>query len=104
QKAVDAITKSCPEVNVYEGRICTGDQFISTDEQKDAITSVFGGMCCEMEGGAIAQVCYLNSVPFVIIRAMSDDGLSPEEYEEFKKEVAARGAHAVMYLLEHESP
>ena len=103
QKAVEAITKSCPEVNVYEGRICTGDQFISTDEQKDAITSVFGGMCCEMEGGAIAQVCYLNSVPFVIIRAMSDDGLSPEEYEEFKKEVAARGAHAVLYLLEHES-
>ena len=80
---MDAITKSCPEVNVYEGRICTGDQFISTDEQKDAITSVFGGMCCEMEGGAIAQVCHLNSVPFVIIRAMSDDGLSPEEYEEF---------------------
>ena len=59
-----------------------------------------------MEGGAIAQVCYLNNVPFVIIRAISDkaDGSSSMDYEEFKKIAAARSAAAVMYLLEHESP
>ena len=106
QKAVDAIAKSTVGVKVHEGRVCTGDQFIHTDEQRTAITSVFGGLCCEMEGGAIAQVCYLNNVPFVIIRAISDkaDGSSSMDYEEFKKIAAARSAAAVMYLLEHESP
>ena len=104
-KAVDAIQKCCPDVTVHEGRVCSGDQFISTSEQKDRITSLFGGLCCEMEGGAIAHICYLNDVPFVIIRAISDkaDGSSDMDYEEFKKISAKRSADAVMYLLEHEN-
>ncbi|MDO4806039.1 MAG: 5'-methylthioadenosine/adenosylhomocysteine nucleosidase [Coriobacteriales bacterium] len=52
--AVDAVRKAVPDVEVFEGRVCTGDQFIATSEQKDAITSEFGGLCCEMEGAAIA--------------------------------------------------
>ena len=35
-----------------KGRVCSGDQFIATYEQKDAILENFGGLCCEMEGGA----------------------------------------------------
>ena len=103
-KAVDAIIKSNTDVTVHEGRVCSGDQFISTGEQKAAITSNFGGLCCEMEGGAIAQICYLNDTPFVIIRAISDkaDGSSSEDYEVFKKQAAERSARAVMYLLENE--
>lgn len=65
--AVSAIRECAPEVNVFEGRVCTGDQFISSDEQKRNITSEFGGLCCEMEGGAIVQICCQNNVPFVII-------------------------------------
>jgi adenosylhomocysteine nucleosidase len=59
-----------------------------------------------MEGAAIAQVCYLNDVPFVIIRAISDkaDGSSSMDYEEFKKKAAERSSAAVLYLLENESP
>lgn len=103
-KAVDAITKSNTDVTVHQGRVCSGDQFISTGEQKAAITADFGGLCCEMEGGAIAQICYLNDTPFVIIRAISDkaDGSSSEDYEVFKKQAAERSAKAVMYLLENE--
>ncbi len=72
KSAVNAVRQCAPEVHVFEGRVCTGDQFIASAEQKEAITAVFGGLCCEMEGGAIAQVCYQNKVPFVIIRAISD--------------------------------
>ena len=106
QKAVDAITKSTNGVKIYEGRVCSGDQFVYTSAQKDAITSAFGGMCCEMEGAAIAQVCYLNDVPFVIIRAISGkaDGSSSMDYEEFKKKAAERSSAAVLFLLENESP
>lgn len=105
-KAVDAIGKTSPEVTVHEGRICSGDQFISSSEQKDVITASFGGLCCEMEGAAIAQSCYLNDVPFVIIRAISDkaDGSAHEDYDEFVKKAAKRSAAAVIYLLENEIP
>ena len=103
-KAVDAISKSCPDVSVHEGRVCSGDQFVSSSEQKDAITASFGGLCCEMEGAAIAQACYLNETPYVIIRAISDkaDGSAHEDYDEFVKKAAKRSAAAVMYLLENE--
>ena len=56
--------KVCKEVNpairVFEGRICSGDQFISDKSVKDAIISEFGGFAVEMEGAAIGQAAYLN--------------------------------------------
>lgn len=66
--------------------VCSGDQFIASRAQKEAIISEFGGMCCEMEGAAIAQVCCLNGTPFVIIRAISDKADNSEEmsYMEFE--------------------
>ena len=70
------------------------------DEMKK-ITDVFGGLCCEMEGGAIAQVSYLNKVPFVIIRAISDDvdGGGPEDFIKFEKEMSALCAKMTMEML-----
>lgn len=102
-KAVEAISSCCPDVAVREGRICTGDQFVATPAQKDEIVEKCGGICCEMEGGAVAQVCYLNDVPFVVIRAISDkaDGSAHVDYEEFERKCAERSAKAIIYLLEH---
>ena len=101
QQAVQAVRETAPEINVFEGRVCSGDQFISTREQKDTIISNFGGLCCEMEGAAIAQVCYLNHTPFVVIRAISDkeDGSQSVEYEEFEAKAAAECADIVRYMV-----
>ena len=101
--AVNAVHKSAPEVQVFEGRVCSGDQFISAKEQKDNITSSFGGLCCEMEGAAISQVCYLNKTPFVVIRAVSDksDGSHAVEFETFQDEAAAHCADIVRYMVEN---
>ena len=101
QKAVAGIKAADPDIKVFEGRVCTGDQFISGADEMHAITDVFGGMCCEMEGGAIAQVCYLNEVPFVIIRAISDDvdGTNPEDYPAFEHEMAHLCAVMTMNML-----
>jgi adenosylhomocysteine nucleosidase len=102
RKNVVTATKECaPDIQIFEGRICTGDQFIASKEQKNAIISKFGGLCCEMEGGAIAQVCYLNKIPFVIIRAISDKADDSEEmsYEEFKKDAATRCAAITKYMV-----
>ena len=104
KEAVEAVHEAAPDVQVFEGRVCTGDQFISSKEQKETILSDFGGMCCEMEGGAIAQACYLNDTPFVIIRAISDKADDSEEmnYELFKKDAAEHCASVVRYMITHE--
>ena len=101
--AVEATHTVAPEVQVFEGRICSGDQFIASKEQKERIITDFDGLCCEMEGGAIAQVCYLNNTPFVIIRAISDKADDSEEmnYELFKEKAAERCAAIVRYMISH---
>ena len=101
KEAVTAVEKTAPDIHVFEGRVCSGDQFISTKEQKDKIISDFGGMCCEMEGAAIAQACYLNSTPFVVIRAISDKPDETEfvDYKVFEAQSAARCAKIVEYMV-----
>ena len=75
-----------PEIRVFEGRVVSGDQFISSREVKDKIKENFDGYCTEMEGAAIAQAAWLNQIPFVIIRAISDkaDGSAHMDYSEFE--------------------
>ena len=86
--AVDAVKKTSPAVRAFEGRICSGDQFIASRQQKEKIVSTFGGLCCEMEGAAIAQIAYLNHVPFLIIRAISDkaDHTATVDYPMFEQQ------------------
>lgn len=104
KKACRSVKAVSPETGVFEGRICSGDQFIASKEQKNAIISQFGGKCAEMEGAAIAQVCYLNSIPFVIIRAISDKADDSEEmsYELFAEKAAKISASAVIHMIENE--
>ena len=75
-----------PEISVFEGRICSGDQFISDKSVKDAVISEFGGFAVEMEGAAIGQAAYLNHIPFLVVRAISDkaDGSAHMDYAEFE--------------------
>lgn len=79
-----------PQINVFEGRVVSGDQFVADKETKDRIASLFGGDCTEMEGAAIAQAAYLNNIPFLIIRAISDkaDDSAHMDYPAFEKMAA----------------
>ena len=76
------------------GRGATGDQFVSSQELKDRIIADTGAKCTEMEGAAIAQVAYVNQVPFVILRAISDKAAGSAElaYPTFEKLAAANCA------------
>ncbi|MEY4702802.1 MAG: hypothetical protein RIR96_699 [Bacteroidota bacterium] len=61
------------KVSVHLGSIASGDQFFSTSSQKNNLLSILPGIhCVEMEGSAVAQVCYENDIPFTIIRTISD--------------------------------
>lgn len=74
-------------INNEIGVIASGDQFINSKQKKEYIKSTFNAIACEMEGAAIAQVCYVNKVPFCVIRAISDnaDGNSHVDYSAFVK-------------------
>ena len=57
---------------IAKGLIASGDSFINTMEKKNQIKKYFNPLCVEMEGAAIAHVCHMNKIPFVIIRCLSD--------------------------------
>lgn len=86
---------------VFEGRVCSGDQFIASGVQKERICRSFGGACCEMEGAAIAQVCHLNHIPWVVIRAISDGADDAEEisFARFAEETARACAQIVRTMI-----
>ena len=101
EKAKASIKKAAPDIGVFEGRVCSGDQFISSAEVKDTIIKEHGGLCTEMEGAAIAQASYLNNTPFLIIRAISDkaDGGAEVDYPTFEAKAAKDCAAIVMEII-----
>ncbi len=101
-----ALAKECcervnPEISVYEGRVLTGDQFVSDKEKKRWLTEKFGGCCTEMEGAAIAQAAYLNHVPFLIVRAISDkaDDSAEMDYAEFESKAIIHSVNLTRALV-----
>ncbi len=101
--AVEAAHTAAPDIQVYEGRVVSGDQFISSREKKDAIKAAFGGLCTEMEGAAIAQTAWLNHIPFVILRSISDNANDDagKEYTEIESEAAAHCSAITASIIEH---
>jgi len=97
EAAKAACKEAVPEIQVFTGRIVSGDQFISDREVKNRISRRFGGMCTEMEGAAIAQAAYLNHIPFVIIRAISDkaDDSATMDYPAFERQAIAHSVALV---------
>lgn len=99
-----ALAKDCcarvnPEIQTFVGRVVTGDQFISDKAKKEWLIRTFDGYCTEMEGAAIAQASYLNKVPFLIVRAISDkaDDSASVDYPVFEAQAIA---HSVNLLTE----
>lgn len=101
QIALSCCKEVNPEISVYQGRIVSGDQFISDKQVKDNIINNFQGLCVEMEGASIAHASYLNQIPFVIIRAISDkaDDSAEMDYPTFEKAAAAHSAALVEHML-----
>lgn len=76
-EALIALAEECchsvlPQIQTFVGRVVSGDQFISDKAKKQWLTDTFHGYCTEMEGAAIAHASYLNGIPFLVIRAISD--------------------------------
>ncbi len=94
--------KSIEGVRALPGRIASGDQFVYQQDVKDRIVRLFDASAVEMEGGAIAQVCFINGVDCAVIRAISDSssGQHHMEYQEFMPLAARTSANVVVKFLE----
>lgn len=89
------------EYKIKVGIIASGDIFCTAVEMKDKIYAKFNADCVEMEGAAIAQVCYLDKIPFIIIRSISDspNGKNAIVFDEFVKLAAKRCADILLEFL-----
>ena len=85
EKIENASQQIKEKFQIKRGTIATGDIFCTSTKMKEKIKEKFNADCVEMEGGAIAQVCSLDKIPFVIIRAISDkpNGKNQIDFNQF---------------------
>lgn len=84
------------------GLLATADRFCASKADKDAILEKFPAIACEMEGGAVAQVCAANQIPCCLFRAISDsaDGDASVSYETFAAEAAKNAGKLMTAFLQ----
>ncbi|SFG15169.1 adenosylhomocysteine nucleosidase [Lachnospiraceae bacterium C7] len=87
------------KLNYLEGTIATGDQFVHDDAKKQWICENFDAIAAEMEGGSIGHVCYVNKVPFVILRTISDSEGGVMDYQTFAEKAAQVGIDIVTSFI-----
>lgn len=102
ETAKECCAQVVPDIGVHVGRVVSGDQFVSDRVKKAWLTETFQGYCTEMEGAAIAQTAYLNHIPFLIIRAISDkaDDSAEMDYEVFEAKAIEHSVKLVLALVE----
>lgn len=89
------------DYKIKKGIIATGDIFCTDIEMKNKIYSKFDADCVEMEGAAIAQVCYLDNIPFIVIRSISDspNGNNEIDFDKFVELASKRCANILREFL-----
>ena len=99
--AQECCRKANPDIHTFTGRIASGDQFVSSREKKTWIRDNFDAYCTEMEGAAIAQAAYLNHVPYLIVRAISDkaDDSANVDYNEFEAKAVEHSVRLILAML-----
>ena len=89
------------DYKIKKGIIATGDIFCTDIEMKNKIFSKFDADCVEMEGAEIAQVCYLDNIPFIVIRSISDspNGNNEIDFDKFVELASKRCANILREFL-----
>lgn len=98
---VNALNNACIDLkfNSKIGTVASGDKFIAQNSDKEFISAEFDAIACEMEGAAIGHVCYVNSVPFGIIRAISDGEGAEMDYQTFAPLAAKQSIEIVKKFI-----
>lgn len=106
-KALAALAeRACAAVElrgrVRSGRIITGDIFVNDAATKVRLVERFSPLCTEMEGAAVAHAAFVNQIPFLVIRTMSDsaDDGADNSYDNFIDVAAHQSADIILKMLE----
>ena len=101
EKAERVIEEINENFNAFIGIIATGDIFVQDIQVKERIKAEFNAVCAEMEGAAIAQVCTLDDVPFIVIRSISDkpNGNNAIDFEKYLELACERYAKFVDFFI-----
>jgi len=97
---IKKIIQSLPHIKYHCGVIATGDRFICTKSDKKRLYELFDSIACDMEGGAMAQTCYIHNTPFAAMRFISDnaDEAATQDFE-FNLRKIAHNAQSVVQAL-----
>ncbi len=89
-------------IKLHEGIIATGDQFVADPSRKAWIGDTFGADALEMEGSSVAVICDAMSVPFFILRAISDsaDDNADMDFDTFLQKSAKISANFILNMVE----
>lgn len=89
------------EFKIKLGTIASGDIFCTEPKMKEKIRYKFEADAIEMEGAAIAQVCKLDNIPFIIIRSISDkpNGNNHITFDQFLEKASKRCAQIIKEFL-----
>ncbi|MGN0014744.1 MAG: 5'-methylthioadenosine/adenosylhomocysteine nucleosidase [Candidatus Gastranaerophilaceae bacterium] len=106
EKLIKIFEKSATSVissqNIHKGRIASGDIFVGNIDRKVEIKELFNAIAVEMEGASVAQAAYMNEIPFVVVRAISDlaDGTATESQSDFENKTAKITSHIIKEFLQ----
>lgn len=90
------------DLELKEGIIATGDQFVASVDRKDFISTTFNAHALEMEGASVAVVCDALNVPFFVLRAISDSANEEADmdFDTFLESSAKISAHFILDMVE----
>uniref|UniRef100_B8HSA5 adenosylhomocysteine nucleosidase n=1 Tax=Cyanothece sp. (strain PCC 7425 / ATCC 29141) TaxID=395961 RepID=B8HSA5_CYAP4 len=94
-KLAETAAKTLPQGKTYTGKILSGDQLAPSP----ATQALLKGVAVESEGAAVGQVCYLNRIPYVVIRTMSNTLNNPGEFEKYQAQAALRSQMIAIGIL-----
>ena len=96
-----ACNSSILHIGVHEGRIVSGECFVEDSNLKAKLIDEYAPHCTEMEGAAIGHVAYINEVPFLVIRCISDsaDDEAQISYDDFAKTAANYCSEIIFEML-----
>ena len=96
-----ALNQKENEFNIKIGTVASGDIFCTDIRMKNKIREKFNADAIEMEGAAIAQVCKIDKVPFIIIRSISDKptGNNNVTYDKFLEKASKRCAQILKKVI-----
>jgi adenosylhomocysteine nucleosidase len=107
EKLAEIAMKSNVGVKIHSGRIATGSEFVIQSRKQDLYDKFWKDLeyplCLEMEGSAVAQICHVYKIPFILLRAISDTfkGDANQEFEKFLKIAAEHNNQMAVFIIKN---